>query len=141
MIAYFDTSAFVPLLVKEGASDSCLEIWRGADQIVATRLLYVETSAALARAEASNRMSGRAHAKATAQRDELWSNVDVIELDEELMRRASEVAHKHGLRGYDAVHCAAAELLGGAETVAVSGDRQLLTAWQKLGVATLALEG
>ena len=140
MIVYFDTSAFVPLIVKENASDMCLQLWQAADQIVATRLLFVETSAALARAKRSNRISDRALAKAAVLRDELWTNVSVIEVDQALMLRASEVAVEHTLRGYDSVHCAAADLLVDSELVAATGDRHLLAAWQALGVATFAVE-
>lgn len=139
MIVYFDTSAFVPLIVKEPASVMCVELWQAADQIVATRLLFVETSAALARAQRSNRLSKRAHAEAIALRDELWSNIGIIEVDQTLMLRASEVAFEYALRGYDSVHCAAAELLADSELVAATGDRQLLTAWQALGVSTFAV--
>jgi hypothetical protein len=36
-----------------------------------------------------------------------------------------------------AVHCAAALRIGGSQTVATSGDRRLLDAWERLGLATL----
>jgi hypothetical protein len=40
------------------------------------------------------------------------------------------------VRGYDAVHCAAAEQLSDEQVVAASGDRRLLDVWAALGVAT-----
>ena len=40
--------------------------------------------------------------------DELWRVVDVIELDQTLMSEAARLSVLHGLRGYDATHCAAA---------------------------------
>ncbi len=47
-------------------------------------------------------------------------------------------AWRFGLRGYDAVHCAAAGLLedGQHDVVAASGDESLLEAWRNLGVRT-----
>lgn len=59
-----------------------------------------------------------------------------MELDHTLMLRAGELAEDYNLRGYDSVRCAGAELLAGAHTVAASGDRTLLVAWNNLGVAT-----
>ncbi|HEU4808012.1 MAG TPA: type II toxin-antitoxin system VapC family toxin [Homoserinimonas sp.] len=141
MIAYFDTSAFVPLIVEEASSAACGDLWRAADEIVSTRLLYVETSAALARAFRSRRFDDRALAEAQERQIRLWASVSVVELDHALMIRASELAQVCGLRGYDSVHCAAAELLGGTGFVAATGDRQLLTAWHGLGVATFPVGG
>lgn len=51
------------------------------------------------------------------------------------MRRSSTAARLLGLRGYDAVHCAAAEMLKGDELVAAAGDSALLQAWQARGIA------
>jgi predicted nucleic acid-binding protein len=62
--------------------------------------------------------------------------IDVIEVDDGLVRVAADLAHRFGLRVYDAVHCAAAALLDGPDLVAASGDKRLLAAWRELGVAT-----
>ena len=44
MIVYFDTSAFVPLLVIEPGTSLARELWDSADEVVTTRLLYVEAA-------------------------------------------------------------------------------------------------
>jgi predicted nucleic acid-binding protein len=62
--------------------------------------------------------------------------LELIEVDERLVRTAADLAHRFALRGYDAVHCAAATQLDAPDLVAASGDRQLLAAWRALGVAT-----
>ena len=61
MIVYFDTSAFVPLLVAEPSSESCGRLWNEADDVVTTRLLYVESAAALAQALRMGRLTTREH--------------------------------------------------------------------------------
>ncbi|TQN42043.1 PIN domain-containing protein [Blastococcus colisei] len=66
--------------------------------------------------------------------DELWTRLDVIAVDEPLVRRAAELARAHGLRGYDAVHCASGVEVNGPDTVAVAGDRALLDAWRVSGL-------
>lgn len=137
MICYFDTSAFVPILIDESSSSSCAELWNTAHDVVTTRLLYVETSAALARAQRSGRVSTPKLRTAQDALNELWPEFDVVELDGELSRRAAELALRCSLRGYDAVHCAAAEQLAGDnDLVAASGDKALLTVWRELGVPT-----
>lgn len=52
MIGYLDASAFVPLLIAEPGSAACRRFWNDADSVVSSRLLYVETAAALAQAAA-----------------------------------------------------------------------------------------
>ncbi len=66
----------------------------------------------------------------------MWSEMDVVEVDEQVAARAADLTHRLSLRGYDAVHCASAEQLGDDDVVAASGDQHLLTAWLELGMAT-----
>jgi predicted nucleic acid-binding protein len=136
MIVYFDTSAFVPLLVEEASSSAFGELWSAADTVISTRLLYVETSSALVRARAAGRLTAGRVAEALALLETAWDGFRVLELDDALMRRAARLAAQFRLRGCDSVHCAAAELLGGDEIVAASADAKLLAAWRSLGLAT-----
>lgn len=136
MIVYLDTSAFVPLLVGEPGTAQCRDLWEAADSVVCTRLLYVEASAALARANRAGRLSARAHAVALDLRDDLWASVAIVHVDESLMVRATVISKVYRLCGYDAVHCAAAELVNEPQLVAASGDADLLSAWRALGLAT-----
>ena len=62
-------------------------------------------------------------------------NVTVVPADGPRLRAASAAAFRHGLRGYDAVHCAAALSLAGDDLVVASGDRELLTAWRDEGLS------
>ena len=50
--------------------------------------------------------------------------------------RGAMLTHEFGLRGYDAVHCATAELLAVPEFVFASGDKKLLYACEELGMST-----
>ena len=137
MIGYLDTSAFVPImLVAESTNAACLDFWLTADTVVSTRLLYVEAASALARGERAGRLVGSQHRHATELFDRLFVEIEVIEVDEQLVRTSADLAYRFGLCGYDAVHCAAAAQLDAPDLVAASGDRQLLAAWRALGVAT-----
>jgi predicted nucleic acid-binding protein len=136
VIGYLDTSAFVPLIVAETSSESCRRFWDDADAVATSRLLYVETAAALAQARRQNRLNDVQHQRSLRLLEGLWSQVDVVEVDEVVARRAGVLAHELALRGYDAVHCASAEQLDDVTLVAASGDRRLLRAWSSLGLAT-----
>jgi predicted nucleic acid-binding protein len=136
MIAYFDTSALVPLLVDEPSSSACRRLWEDADDVVAARLGYVETAAALSQARRLGRLTSRRQRAALRALDELWSQMQIAEVDQLLVERAAQVADEFALRGYDAIHCAAALVLNDETLVAAAGDRQLLTAWHALGVNT-----
>lgn len=136
MIGYFDTSAFVPLLVAERSSPFCRQFWDDADAVVTTRLLYVEAAAALAQARRMDRLDGRQHDSAVRLLDRLWPEFDVVEVDEIVVDRAAEIARTAALWGYDAVHCASAEQVQDDDLVVASGDRRLLTACSGLGMMT-----
>jgi hypothetical protein len=137
VIGYLDTSAFVPLLIAEPSSPSCRRFWDDADTVVASRLMYVEAAASLAQARRLNRLTTRTHRGALTLLDQLWEQVDVVEVDQPAVVRAAALAEQQlGLRGYDAVHSAAAESVLDDDLVAAAGDRELLAAWSKLGLAT-----
>ncbi len=136
MIGYLDTSALVPLLIGEATSPACREFWNAADAVTSTRLLHVEAAAALARAERAGRMVADEPHRATALLDRMIVEIEVIEVDERLVRAAADLARRFGLRGYDAVHCAAAVQLDEPDLVAASGDKHLLATWRELGIAT-----
>ena len=135
MLAYFDTSAFVPLLIAEPTSSACRRLFDAADDVATAALTYVETSAVLAQAQRLRRIDASALDAAMARLEILWGQLAVVEVDVRLIRDAARCARELGLRGYDAVHCAAAAQFGVADTVAIAGDHDLLRAWRGLGLA------
>lgn len=126
----------MPLLVAEAGSGACRRFWNDAEDVAASRLLFVECSAALAQAGRMGRLTAEAHQRCLELLDRLWTETDAVEVDHALVRRAGALAHRYGWRGYDAVHCASAEQLADGDLVAASGDRNLLAAWSDLGIAT-----
>ena len=135
MIAYFDTSALIPLLVDERGSERASRLWDVADNVVAVRLIYAEARAALAQATRLGRLSATDLDVTIDALDGLYANLDLLEIDERLVRRAGELAQHHALRGDDAVHLAAAERIRDDTTVMVAGDRDLCAAARTLGMA------
>ena len=135
MIAYFDTSALVPLFVEEPTSARCARLWDETDRVVAARIVYVEARAALAQAERLDRMSTRALRRAVEDLDRSVSQIDHVEITEQLVRDAGALAQDRGLRGYDAVHLAATAVIADDQTVLVTGDGALASAAGELGLA------
>lgn len=136
MIAYFDTSALIPLLVEEPGSPIAGQLWDQADRVASVRLVYAEARAALAQAERLGRLTRRQLPRLVDQLDDLYAQLDRVEVDDALVRRAGQLAQDHALRGYDAVHLAALECIADDETVMVAGDDDLCVAAAALGVAT-----
>ncbi len=135
MIVYFDTSALIPLLLAEPGTPLAQQLWDQADHVVSTRLVYAEGRAALAQAHRLGRATSSQLRKLVAELDDLYGQLDRIDVDDPLVVRAGELAQTHELRGYGAVHLAALERVAGKQTVLASGDRDLCTAAAALGFA------
>jgi uncharacterized protein len=95
---------------------------------VSVRLIYPETRAALAQAERLGRLTARQLRDAVAAFDSVFEEIDLVEVDDGLARRAGELAEARQLRGYDAVHLAAADRVHDPDVVVVAGDGALLDA-------------
>ena len=67
--------------------------------------------------------------------EELWHQMDIIEVSVSLAQNAGALSETHALRGYNAMHLAAA-LLVGADAL-VSADSGLLTAAGAVGLPTV----
>jgi predicted nucleic acid-binding protein len=139
VIAYFDTSAVVPLLIAEPGSARAATLWDGADRVVSVRLIYPETRAALAQAERLGRLTARQLRDGVTQFDSLFEEIDLVEVDDALTRRAGELAEVRQLRGYDAIHLAAADRVRDPSVVLVAGDGALLDATAAEGMAVAEL--
>jgi predicted nucleic acid-binding protein len=136
MICYFDTSAFVPLLINEPGRPRAIELREKADWLVASQLLYVEAAGALAQARRMGRLDDDKHARALDMLEAVHEEFEIVEISEALVRRGAVLTREFGLRGYDAMHCATAERLAVPEFVFASGDKKLLYACEQLGMTT-----
>jgi uncharacterized protein len=139
VIAYFDTSAVVPLLIAEPGSARAASLWDGADRVVSVRLIYPETRAALAQAERLGRLTARQLRDAVTAFDSLFEEIDLVEVDDTLTRRAGELAEVRQLRGDDAVHLAAAHRVHDPNVVVIAGDGALIDAATAEGMAVAEL--
>jgi len=138
VIAYFDTSAVVPMIVSEPATERCVRLWNESSRIVSVRLLYPEARAAFARANRMGRITPKQLASAVTDLDSIIAEVDHVEITADLSRAAGDLAQSHGLRGHDAVHLAAAHAVADSDLVLVTGDSDLAAAASVLGISVAA---
>lgn len=127
-IVYFDSSAFVKLLVEEHDSDIAAALWDGCDAAVSSRLAYPEVCAALAAAGRARRLGAEEQHHAQAMWEEYWAATRAVELTENIAHHAGHLATAHALRGADAVHLASVLALGVDDTVFAVWDQRLRTA-------------
>ena len=142
MILYLDSSSLVKVYVEETHSDQ-VRRWLGDAAVVATSVVaYPEAAAAFARKVREGGLKSEALDPVLAALAADWFDYAVIEVSE---RAAGDLAIKHGLRGFDAIHLTAAlELKADARNVAVafsSFDARLNKAAAGEGLAVLEPPG
>lgn len=132
MITYIDTSVLIKLLIAEQGTDAARHLWSNADNLAAVSLVAVEARAALAAAQRAERLTTRQHHRSRTGLYELLDQLDLITVTDSLVDRAGDLAETAQLRGYDAVHLAAALLVGA--TVMASADQALCDAAGRHGL-------
>lgn len=139
MILYLDTSAFLKLYLEEPESGLIRAAIAEAELICTHSITYAEMRAAFSRATRMNRLAASELPGKIREFEADWLTLEIIEVDEALIRRAGELAESCGLRGYDSVHLAAAvrafEAGGRAGTFMFAAfDKNLCTAACALGL-------
>ena len=79
-----------------------------AEAVLTARITYAEARAAFARHTREGAVSPDALRRIVRELDGEWATYSIVDLTEPLVRLAGTLAERHALRGYDAVHLAAA---------------------------------
>jgi len=138
MIAYFDTSAIVKILVDEEGTGAARDHWARATRALSSLLMYPETVASLAAARRNGRIDVGAYRLARDQFEAIWAEIIPVACGLDTARRAADLAESDGLRGCDAIHLASALSVGLSDLVFVAWDRDLSTAARRNGLAVTA---
>lgn len=128
LIAYFDTSALIKLLLEEDGSELADELWSRASSRIASHLVYPEARAALAAAWRSGRIDAPTHAVTVRELHAACAAMRLVGVDRQLALGAGDAAERYGLRGYDAVHLVTALGVDATDLVLVTWDRDLAAA-------------
>jgi len=137
MILYLDASALVKHYVAEPGSTEVNEAISQAEVVSTALISRAEMAAALAKAVRTGALTQEdASYSLQVFRDE-WPDLVRVQVTEFVIARAEAFAWEHGLRGYDAVHLAAASVwqdtMGERVTLATF-DRRLWTAAGQVGL-------
>ena len=108
MILYLDTSSLVKLYVEEEESWKVADLVRSSKVTGTSLVAYSEARAAFARRFRENAFTPREYKRLTSSFDEDWDNYLIIRVTKELVRQAGDLAEKHGLRSFDAIHLSSA---------------------------------
>ena len=108
MIIYSDTSALVKLFVAEDSSYATRKVLGQAQALGTALLTRAELGAALARGARRGIISEGDSLEARDKLAAVWPTWVHITVDQALVLQAETLVWEHALRGYDAVHLAAA---------------------------------
>lgn len=133
-IVYFDSSAFVKLVIEEDGSELAAALWDGCDAAVSSRLAYPEVRAALAAAGRDHRLDASGQRQAEEAWEQFWAASRAVELTEKITMHAGELASAHALRGADAVHLASMLAVGAGNTLFAVWHNRLRLGAESVGV-------
>jgi len=108
MILYLETSNLAKLYVDEPGTEEVQKSIQEADVVATSVVAYPEARAAFARKHREKAIRAVDYRALREAFDSEWNRYFVLFLNDEIARLAGDLAEKHGLRGFDAIHLAAA---------------------------------
>ena len=111
MIAYFATSALIKLYADESDAVAARRAAETSEFIATSLITYAGMRSALARKWRSGNINEQEFESFKLKVEADWNLSEIISIDERLVRRAGAFAEMYSLRGFDAVHLAAADAL------------------------------
>jgi predicted nucleic acid-binding protein len=142
LILYLDSSALVKVYAEEQWSEVSKRTADAADLVASSLLAYVEVRSAFARKMRSGKISQPKLEQYKNEFERDWTKMNVLAVDDPTVARAGDLAETYGLRGFDAVHLASANILAtrfGKVTFACF-DTELSRAASACGMALLSLD-
>ena len=140
MIAYFDTSALLKLVVAEVGADKARLLWQQAHEVVVSRLAWPEAIGALAAARRGQRLTQEGHQVATRVLLSGFERCTVVSVADPIVDHAAELAAGYQLRAADAIHLATALAALEPDSAFVTWDKRLRQAATLAGLVTAPAE-
>ncbi len=139
MIIYFDTSALVKKYLYEDGSDEVNGLFLKDNLHGSITLTQVEMSASLHKAVRMKLISANLASEALKDFLEDWQSFTRLRVTAAVIEKATDIAWKYSLRGYDSLHLASALLWQETLDIKVTFaafDHELLSACHKAGLET-----
>jgi len=128
MVVYLDTSSLVKLYVREEDSPKVADLVRASKAAATSLIAYTEARAAFARRFREKAFTSGEYEQLVSALNRDWDNYLIVRVTRKLVRIAGELAEKHGLRAFDAIHLSSALTLRQEVSTTVifsSSDRRL----------------
>ena len=135
-VAYFDSSALVKLVVDESGSHDAALLWDGADSVLTSRVAHPEVRAALAAARRNTCLDATAYQQARSDWHQFHQALRLVEVTPRVEHEAGDLAERHALSGFDAVHLASALTIATIPAIVATWDVRLHRASHASGLAT-----
>ena len=110
MILYLDASSLVKRYVQERGSREVGDVIAGADVVGTALITRPEVAGALAKAVRMDALTWEEASACLQVFREEWPDLMRVQVTDLVVARADTLAWDHDLRGYDAVHLAAASI-------------------------------
>jgi predicted nucleic acid-binding protein len=140
MLAYLDTSCMAKLFLAEADSPEVRQIVQAADSLASTLISYVEMRSVFSRRLREKLLTTQEFRRALDVFESDWKWYAKVQVEEDVILSAGELAHKHHLRALDAIHLASALKVQNEfeEPIAfLSADKRLLTAAHREKLKTI----
>jgi uncharacterized protein len=124
VVAYFDTSALLKLIIAEHGADQAILLWQQASEVVLSRLAWPEAIAALAAARRGRRVSDAGYQTAADGLRLCFERCTMVSIADSLVDRAADLAAGYDLRAADAIHLATAQAVMEADSLAFPQDQR-----------------
>ena len=137
--AYFDTSTYLKLYVKESGSDKALKAAK-ANHLLSSAVLSVEALSALARRRQSGDVDEKDFKIILKNIRDGFDSVETIRVTDDVLGMAEEITMRSVARAMDAIHIASALLFrngAGIELTFVTSDKKQHEAALHEGLKTL----
>jgi predicted nucleic acid-binding protein len=105
---YLDSSAIAKATLDEPGGVELRAAMDTSERVATCRVAYAEVFAALARARREGRLADASYRSVRADFRRQWPTFFIVDVDQQLVENAAGLLERHALRGFDALHLAAA---------------------------------
>jgi predicted nucleic acid-binding protein len=137
MILYLETSNLVKLYIAEQGTEKVKSIVNEAEIVATSIIAYTETRAAFSRKFRERGITEKEYKRIKREFEKDWEKYFILLLTLEAAKSAGDLAEKHNLRAFDALHLASALSLKDRillSSLFSSSDRKLCEAAEKEGL-------
>jgi predicted nucleic acid-binding protein len=140
MISYLDTSIAVKLYVLEQGTPEARAAIAGSSVVATSRVAYAEAMAAFARKLREREFTLKIYEQVRRDFRRDWDSFFIVEVSQQTVELAGELAKRRRLHGFDAIHLASALQLQQRTTTRVgfySADLNLQKAARSEGLKAI----